>query len=204
MTWFDVSANETEAGKEHVVMFIAVDFDFPSGHARFWSGFGDLVLNGNTFTGSGELGIVSVSSETANLVAERKTFRLSGVDPSIVAESDIDGSFGRSVIEYFGFLNSAAMTLIAAPEVNWEGRIDSFRRVDGKEPIIEVNAEHRMVLLDRTDGWRYTHEHQQQFFSGDNGFDQLAALETKTVIWGGRRAVVGTTGPRFVHNQYGI
>lgn len=201
MTWFEQSANETEAAREHVHMFVAVDFDFPSGHARFWSGVGELVINGNTYLGSGELGGFSVPEEATNLVAERKTYRLSGVDPSLVAESDIDDSFGRTITEYFGFLNPETRALLAPPEINWEGRIDSFRRVDGDEPVIEVNAEHRMVLLDKTDGWRYTHDHQQQFFAGDKGFDQVGKLESKEVIWGGKRTIVGV---KNMGGRYGV
>jgi len=194
MTWFENASNETEAAKEHVEFFVAVDFDFPSGHGRYWSGVGDITIGGNAYTGLGVLGSISIPTETTNLVAERKTYQLSGVDPALIAESDIDDSYGRTIIEYFGFLSPQTKALVAEPEVNWEGRIDSFRRVDGSSPIIEVNAEHRMVLLDRPDGWRYTHEHQQRFFAGDKGFDQVVALETKELIWGGRRAVIGYTG----------
>jgi len=46
----------------------------------------------------------------------------------------------------------------------WEGRIDSCRRIDGPSPIIEVNAEHRLALLDKPDGWR-TRMSISRFFS---------------------------------------
>jgi hypothetical protein len=188
MSWFEQSANEDAAKLEHVCMFVAVDFDFPSGHARFWSGVGEITIGGNTYTGAGTLGGISTPSESTSLVAEKKTYRLSGADPSIIAESDIDDSFGRTVTEYFGFLNPTTRQLLAEPEINWEGRIDSFRRVDGADPVIEVNAEHRMVMLDRNDGWRYTQQHQEKFFSSDLGFNLIGTLETKEVLWGGKRA----------------
>jgi hypothetical protein len=188
MTWFATSANEVEADKSHCFIFLAVDFDFPSGHARFWTGIGDLSFGSNVYTGSGELGSVSVPSENVTLSAEAKTYRLSGVDPSLIDEDDLDDSFGRAVTEYFGFLTPVSHLLVATPEINWEGRIDTIRRVDGAEPFIEVTVEHRMILLERSDQWRYTDEHQQQFFAGDKGFDRLASLENKEVIWGGKKA----------------
>lgn len=195
MTWFSESANATEADKKHCLMFLAVDFDFPSGHVRLWSGLGDITINGNTYLGVGNLGRVSMPSETVTLTAEKKTFQLSNVDPSWIAESDLEDSFGRSVTEYFGFLNTETRALIADPEINWEGRIDSARRIDGVEPIVEINAEHRHVLLERADGWRYTHEHQQQFFSGDSGFNLVPSLELKEVLWGGKRVYAGNPYP---------
>lgn len=191
MSWFASSINETEAAKAHALMFVAVDFDFPSGHARFWSGWGSIVISGNTYLGVGTLGAISVSSEATNLVTDRKTFQLSMVDPALISESDIDNSFGRSVVEYFGFFDSEKRTLLDTPEINWEGRMDSIRRIDGAQPIIEVNAEHRLVMLDKADGWRYTHEHQQLFFAGDLGFNQVGTLDSKVVLWGGQRTVVG-------------
>ncbi len=186
MTWFAQSANETEAAKDSVYMFVAVDFDFPSAHVRIWSGVGDLVIGGNTYTGMGDLGTISVPQERAGLTLERKTYQLAGPDVSLIPEAELDASFGKSVTEYFGFINPTTRALVATPEIKWEGRIDAIRRVDSPDnPIIEVNAEHRMVLLDQTDGWRYTHEHQQQFFSGDTGFEEVAAIQLKEVIWGG-------------------
>lgn len=187
MSWFSESANASEADKEHVLMLLAVDLDFPAGHVRLWSGIGDVVINGNMYLGVGQLGRVSIPNENSTLTAEKKTYQLSNVEPGWIAESDLKDSFGRTVTEYFGFLNPETRSLIGPPEVNWEGRIDCARRVDGGEPYIEISAEHRHVLLERSDGWRYTHEHQQQFFSGDKGFDQVPSLELKEILWGGKK-----------------
>lgn len=185
MTWFASSTNEAEAAKEHYLMFIATVFDFPSGAIRFWTGIGDLVISANTYLGAGELGSISMPEERSSLTFEPKVYQLSGVDPSLVPEADIDDSFGRSVTEYFGFLNPETRQLLDTPEVNWEGRNDAMRRVDGRSPLIEVRAEHRLVLLDQTDDWCFTHEHQPQFFAGDLGFDQIPTLELKQVKWSG-------------------
>jgi len=183
MTWFVQSANETESAKPHARIFIAADFDFPSGHVRVWTGFGDIVISGQTFTGIGTLGEVSVPSEHTRLLAERKTYRLSGVDVSLVPESDIDACFGRSIVEWFGFLTDTGQ-LVATPEINWEGRIDGINRVDSDNPFIEVQAENRMVLLDQPNNWRFTHEHQGQFFAGDDGLKLVPTTMTAMVIWG--------------------
>lgn len=193
MTWFENSPNEAESEKlGNVRMFVAVDFDFPSAHVRVWSGVGTLTFGGYDYLGIGTLGSISMPAESDNLVTEQKTYQLSGVDPALLSEADIDGCFGRSVTEYFGFLDPDTGALVSDPEVNWEGRIDQIARTDGKSPVIEVNAEHRSIMLDQSSGQRYTDEHQQEFFPGDKGLDQVATINTKTVIWGGQRVVVGT------------
>lgn len=199
MTWFASSTNETESQKEHAVEFIAVDLDFSSGHARAWTGLGDITISGNVYTGIGSLGSITTPPDRVGLDANSKTFRLSGVDTSLISEADIDACFGRSITVYSGFLNPDTRALVDTPEIEWEGRMDSVRRVDGHNPIIEVNAEHRLVMLDQTDGWRYTHEHQQQFYAGDLGFDQVRAILLKDLVWGGQRAIIGyiSPGPRI-------
>lgn len=200
MTWFANSLNESEADKAHYFPFVAVDFDFPSGHYRYWSGAGELVINGNTFEGLGEFVAVEGEPDSVELGPQRRTYTLShvDVDPAIIDENDIDNSFGRDVVEYLGFLNPETRQLVATPEIFWEGRIDSFSRTDGASPIIKVTAEHRLALLDRSDDWRYTHEHQQEFYPGDNGLDQVNAIMLKKVIWGGKNvdpAIRSPNGP---------
>lgn len=193
MTWFTQTANETESAKEHVTMFVAVAMDFSSGIARFWSGIGELSFGGYTYTGVGHLGAIAPAEEHLRNVAEKRSFRLSGVDPSLVSEADIDACYGRSVTEYFGFIDANG-ALVATPETNWEGRMDGIMRRDGDEPIIEVSAESKFALLDQPDGWRFTDEHQQQFFSGDTGFILVPSVMTATVVWGAQNIRPGTGG----------
>lgn len=204
MTWFDDSLNEAESEKEHVAFFIAADFDFPSGHVRVWTGAGSLTFGGYTYTGVGDMGKVSSVPENNRLVTERKTYQLAGtaVDPSLVSETDIDGCFGRAVTEYFGFLDKNG-ALVTDPEINWEGRIDQIARVDGANPVVEVNAEHRLIVLDEADGTRFTDEHQQRLFSGDLGFNQVSTIENKTVVWGGKITAPGTIYTDPSAGQYG-
>lgn len=196
MTWFAISANQSAAEAEHVHIFIAVDFDFPSGHARFWTGYGEITIGGNVYTGAGALGRITFPSERAGLDASRRTFQLSGaeVNPALVTETDIDGCFGREVTAYLGLLDRSG-SLVGEPEVEWEGRIDSVRRRDGFEPSIEVNAEHRLAILEKESGWRFTHEHQQQFYAGDTGFSRLTQSLLREVVWGG--SIVSGGAPRF-------
>lgn len=196
MTWFTLSANQTAAEAEHCTPFIAVDLDFPSGHVRVWTGYGEITIGGNIYSGLGELGRITFPTERAGLDASRKTFQLSGtdVDPALVSESDIDACFGREVTEYLGFLNNSTGILVDEPEVNWEGRIDSVRRRDGAEPSIEINAEHRLVILDKTSFWRWTNEHQQRFYAGDTGFSFVNSSLLREVVWGG--IIVGGSSSR--------
>jgi hypothetical protein len=189
MSWFTDPNCEAAAALEHAQLAYAVDFDFPSGHVRLHTGSGDLVVAGNTYTGVGSIGSIQGNPERLKLGSEKWSYSLSGVDPSVIPESEIDNSFGRSVVEYEVWMNPAT-NQVAGYEINREGRIDGMRRRDGVSPVIMVSVENRLVILDQADGWRYTGEHQAQFFPGDLGCDETKNLESKEVIWGGKRVDV--------------
>src|SRR5687768_15781730 len=106
MSWFTDPLCEAEAMKEHATMAYCVDLEFPSGHVRCTTWPGDLVIASYSYTGGGLLGYVSDVPETAQLTADRWTYKLSGVDPSVVRESEIDNCFGRRVTEYEVWLSS--------------------------------------------------------------------------------------------------
>lgn len=197
MTWFEEAGNGAEAAKEHVEFFRAASFAFASGTARFCTLERDITIGGQTFYGIGQLGQIEGGDEGTNPAADQRVYRLSGVSdsgtvqPSWITESDIDNSLGVAIVEYLGFVDPVTKQLVADPEVVWEGGIDSIRRKDGGEALIEIHATHRLAALELPDGWRYTHEHQQIWYPGDDGFDQVANNELKEVLWGGYRVRPG-------------
>lgn len=196
MSWFLQASNRTESAKEHAALFVAVSLAFPSGTLRFWSGLGDLSFGGNSWVGAGDIGKIDVKTEHARLVAETRTYSITGVNPLLASENDIDNCFGRDLTEYMGFLDVQLGVPVTTPEITWEGRMGVVKRVFGQAPVIEVNAEHRLALIDQADSWRYTHEHQQQFYAGDLGFREASSVDTTEVLWGGFRVQPGG-GPGF-------
>lgn len=186
MTWFETPANQTESAKASLGLAIAADFDFTSGHFRASTWSGDLTIGGNTYGGVGQFGAISMLKESALLVAEKKSYRLQLVDTSlgVIPESDMNTCGGRPVVEYLCFINVDTGALVGT-EITFEGRISSARRRKGKQPSVEISAESRLIDLDKADNWRWTHEHQQQFYAGDLGFNQVQYLELREIFWGG-------------------
>lgn len=153
-----------------------------------------------TFSGIGTLGRISTPLEKMALVSEKRTYQLTGTDPTLASDADIASSFGRDVTERVLFLDPESRQVVDEPEISWEGRIDSISRKDGPEPVIEVNAEHRLAWLERSDGWLRTNEHQQQFFPGDLGYSLTPGEEGKRLIWGGKNA----NANRFLRKVAGL
>lgn len=196
MSWFTDPNCAAAAALEHVAIAYCVDFDFPSGHVRLGTWSGSLIVNGQVYLGVGGLGSISNVPEKVALASERWSYLLSGVDPSVVPESEIDNCYGRSVTEYEVWMNPTTYAVIGF-EINREGRMGRVRRRDGGTPIIEVNCQTRLAILEQPDSWRYTTEHQAQFFAGDTGFDQAKELESVEIIWGGKRVEPGGYSPTY-------
>jgi hypothetical protein len=190
MSWFTDANCEAEAAKENVILVYAADLDFPSGHVRYSTYVGNLTIAGNVYTGIGSLGSIADVPERMQLTTERWSYLLAGVDPSVVPESEIDNCYGRSVTEYQAWLNPDTRALVGY-EIRREGRMGKVRRKDGAAPFIEVNCDTRLAGLEQSDAWRYTPEHQAQFFSGDTGLDQVREIESVKVMWGGKSAMSG-------------
>ena len=195
MSWYTDSNCQAAAEREAILIAWAADLDFPSGHVRLSTYTDTLTIDGNSYVpgynSAGQL-LVAIQEpvERAQLYAERWTYQLAGVDPSVVPESEIDNSYGRSVTEYEVYIDNDTRQMIGY-EIRREGRISKIRRRDSDEPLIEVDCEHRLVILEKSSGWRYTTQHQDKFFSGDLGCDFTASLESKELIWGGHRVVAG-------------
>lgn len=187
MSWFTDANCEAEAAKENVVLAYAADLDFPNGHVRYSTYIGPLTIAGNVYTGIGSLGSIADVPERMQLTTERWTYLLSCVDPSVVPESEIDNCFGRSVTEYQVWINPDTRTVVGY-EIRREGRMGKVSRRDGASPVIEVSCDTRLSILEQSDAWRYTSEHQAQFFAGDTGLDQVRELDSVTVNWGGQSA----------------
>lgn len=187
MSWFNDSNAAAESLKPDNILVIAVDGDFPSGHLRLSTWLVPFDIAGNTFTAVGNLGKVPEVPENMQLTADTRTYELSGVDPAVIPESEIDNCFGRSWVEYICWMDVVTRKLVGY-EINFEGRMDKVARKDGASPTIQVNVEHRLVTLDKTDGWCYTAAHQKAFYAGDTGLDQVASNGSIDITWGGGQA----------------
>jgi hypothetical protein len=57
-------------------------------------------------------------------------------------------------------------------------------RDDAETCTVTVTYEGRLIDLGRAREWRYTHESQQQLAPGDRGFEYVAGLQDKEILWG--------------------
>ena len=192
-------------------VFYAMEFFFDTQTLRFWSGLGEITLDGNVYVGSGSMIAISSVDETLDVSARGATLTLSGLPSDLLSLAIQEPYQGRKCNIYFGglnvdifpanlateagdFITTEAGILIDAtlPDTDagtlsliFSGYMDKMNIEEGPEAsVIAVYVESRLIDLKRPRTTRYTTESQKARFPSDLGFDFVEDLQQKKFTWG--------------------
>ena len=82
--------------------YFAVEFMLDSAPLRFWSGYGDRDIGGETYIGAGELISISGLEEVNDLSAKALTISLSGISGAVISMALQEPYQRRKCRVYFG------------------------------------------------------------------------------------------------------
>ena len=163
-----------------ILLFAGV---FSGSTVRFWSGYGDRVWDGNTYTGAGHLIGSSPVEEATDIRAARFTVTLSGIPSSLTATVLTNTAQGGAGKVWFGALDASGV-IVADPFLIFQGRLDVPSVEDaGETLLIRVSYESRLIDLQRPRDRRYTQEDQQVLYPGDLGFQYVEDPQDKRLLW---------------------
>lgn len=178
------SGVQTAIDADQVSPILLFEAEFVSGYIRVWSGYGDLTWNSQVWTGVGILGAISNIEETSEVKASGITVSLSGIPSQYISIVLSDVRQGKVGKVYLGFMDSSN-EVIVDPYLAFEGRLDiPAIQEDGDNSIITISYESRLIDLERSRETRYTHEEQTRLYPGDLGFEYVASMQEKEVLWG--------------------
>ena len=155
---------------------------------RFWTGYYnyDLTLSGPDFLGTGELLVVNLVNEVADLSAQSATLSLNGVDNELVSLAMGEPYQGRLAKIFFGIVGQTPIEIFT-------GFMDVMSIQDsGESSVISLTIENRLIELERSRPFRYTdqsHRSTNPFDttvdrSADDVFAYVASLQDKQIKWG--------------------
>ena len=167
---------------------LAVELEFSTGTLRFWNGYGDLTMtaggSSNTFTGLGDLIGVSPIGESDQVEAIGASLSLTGIKSSFISTALTGNYTNRNASIFLGVFDTSK-SVIADVYTLFKGKMDIMKIDEGPESAtITLNLENRLIALDRPLNRRFTHEDQQERFSGDLGLEFVPDLQDKEIIWG--------------------
>lgn len=173
------------AGAVSLIALVRMEFD--SGTLRLWTGPGTLDWNSESWSGAGgHIAAIDLPIETAEVKASGGSITFAGLDPAILALSDTEPYHGRPVQVYFGAKASDG-TIVVDPDLAYEGTMDTMAESDdGETATITLAIESRSAAAERPANRRLTPEDQARDYAGDLGFDFVAALQDRELIWGPR------------------
>jgi len=173
---------EIEGDQLSPILMTAASFD--SGIIRTWTGYGDLVYEGNTFQGIGDLLSIESVEETQELSPTNVRFILNGIPTATLSLALTENYQGRRIEAYFGVMDSSNV-LIADPYLIFAGRMDTIDITDsGETCTISVNAESDLIDLKTNRERKYTAEDQKSTYAGDKFFDFVAQITDIQLPWG--------------------
>ena len=188
-----------------VYPFFAVDLNFESGPLYFWTGYGDLSINGVTYLGVGTLVNISAVEETTEIEAKGAVVTMTGIPSSFLSLALAEPYQGRECKIYFGlWLNNRTITTQANDTITTEdlfefgtetdtrylteifsGELDQMNiSEEGNTSTIAVTSENVLIKLERPVVRRFTNEDQKSRFPSDRGLEFVAGLQDKEIFWG--------------------
>ena len=181
-------------GADEQALFFAVKAEFDTDDILIWSGTDDLIIGSETYTGAGTLLAISNTEDNLELKSNGLVVSLSGMDTTVVNYALTENYQNRPITIFLGYVmggtNEVAGTLTL-----FKGRMTSLVVNDTPDgSTVTIDAENRLVDLDRPSNLRYTKESQNFLHDGDTGFNRVASLQDKQINWGKTSDAAGGGG----------
>ena len=174
----------TALGQSAIEPFYAVELDLDSGPLRLWTGYGDRTLDGNTYTGGGDLMGIEGLEEVADLSAKMVTLTLSGMPASIVSTALQEPYQRRRVRILFSVESIPGIATVSSSDFVevFSGSLNEMTIDDGPESgTSSVTVDSRLVELEGASNYRYTSESHKSRHATDTFFDFVADIQDKGV-----------------------
>ena len=168
---------------DNVPMLVLVELEFAEGTIRACNAGYNFEHNGYTWTGLGNLGGISAISEGEELEMYGLTLTLSGVRPEWISIALNSGYQNRPATIWLAPLDQQ-YRLITDPVIVFRGRMDTMPIELAEKSTIQLSIESRLVDWERPRERRYNHADQTSQYPDDKGFEYVAQMAEREIIWG--------------------
>jgi hypothetical protein len=159
--------------------YYAVEMAFDSATLRYWTGYGERTIEGNTDLGAGEALAFSGIEEVADMASKTATITMSGIPSAMVSLALQEPYQNRPCRILFGCTDVSDVVEAFA------GTMDQMPIDDGADTAtIAITVVSKWAKLNRANVRRYTSESQKSRYPTDTAFDWVADLQDKDIAWG--------------------
>lgn len=170
------------SGKSYSVAFLVlIEFDAPY-RLAFTSLLDSYEYLGDTFTGLGTLGSVSMPQGDGHLSPKEYTVKLSGIsDEALEAATQIDYLNKKATCWAIYFDDEGAQ--LGDPMISWRGLTDQIGVIYGETSSINISVRDRLVDWERPRIERYNNGDQVAKYPNDKFFEFISEIATKDAPW---------------------
>ena len=169
---------------DHQIIATAVKAEFDTADIRVWSGLGDATISSETYTGAGTLLGISGNEDTAELSSTGTIVTLSGMDSTVLSYALSENYQNRPITIFLVFLMGGSNE-VAGTMTMFKGRMTALSiNDDPNGATVTINAENRLIDLNRPSHLRYTVESQKYILSSDTSFKYVQQLQDMDIVWG--------------------
>jgi hypothetical protein len=163
----------------------AAEFNFPSGTMRNHTGVGEVFIDGVTYYGLGEMGSVGTVENVSDANPASVDLTLVGI-PSQVFSAVLQSNIRGSNVEVMKVVYSSnGMVLAAEPIVI--GQVVDYNWTLEQTGTITISVADEFNLYERPLQKYYTQASWKKDHPGDNFWQYVAKLASKTVYWGNKQ-----------------
>jgi hypothetical protein len=142
----------------------------------------DLVLDGNTYFGTGVLGQIDAIAETSAEIPQI-SFTLAGADPTMISLALAEPVQGKAVRIKLAFFDATTGAVLDV-SLRYSGVIDTMSISDGRDSaLIRVTSESVLLDLLRPKGIYYNDLDQQTLYPGDLALQYVNDQVEQRIVW---------------------
>lgn len=177
------TAVDAALGADNVPALILVYMDFPDGALRCCNAGYTFSWDGSEWLGLGHLGQIDIIEEGAELQMYGVSMILSGIPTENIQRALGQHYQGRDCKVWMAPLDSDYQILVD-PVLVFSGRMDTMDIAMADTANIRMTGESRLTDWERPRVRRFNDEDQKAEYPTDRGFEFVAAMVEKNLLWG--------------------
>lgn len=173
---------------------VLVHMDFKDSPKRWWTGFGDLEVNGHLWQGLGDLITISPISSSYQVSAEQVTFEVAATPEmlalALAAKARVRDRSVTVYLQLFAMEDAEAVERgqpIGSPMALYSGTMTKmpWAASGPNQRTLRVEAEGMFFRRNAAPRGRWTDSDQKARYPGDRGFERLPLYVQYEVHWRG-------------------
>jgi hypothetical protein len=170
--------------EDHQNIVFAIKAEFDTDDILLHTSLGDLVIDGETYEGAGELLAISEIEDSNDLSSSGVTFSITGMDSQVLGYALTENYQNRPITLLMAFLSGGTDQVVASM-ILYKGRMMQMSISDNPNgSSITLQTENRLMDLRRPSNYRYTKESQASLYANDSSLNEVAKIQDMKINWG--------------------